>query len=422
MGLPERHDSVRAFLAFTGIAAVATSAMLVVGSIAASAQTEELVIGPGVPIATSEGTQVADQPVGTFIDNGLGARAALAASPQQPSECDLFAQQTYQVKVDWLGDGTFTSDNVSVSCGEGFFIISGTYTYKDSGTFKISVSVKDTSDDQTASGESDTAAISDQAISPEDTTNVTGTEGGTTTVHVLFRDSNHAYSASEGVDPGLTATIDWGDGSTSAGTVAWNDSSSDNVMVSGSHPYDANIPATKAYNVKVTLKDDGNVEAQATDTLTATIADAALTPGAAKTFSATATKASTPTVGTFTDAAAGQAAASDFNATIYWGDSTQSSGSVTKTGTGAFSVSATHTYATTGSKTLTIVVSDEEGKTVTLAATALVGAAPVVLPLTGQPHQPALPGVPMWPLALVVLGLCGVAVGVVTNRLQRIRH
>lgn len=413
------------------MAAAAASALVVMASTAVFAQSEsDITFLPGDSAHGSEPVTISvDQIVGRFddLDNtqGRGTSTTRITPKQNVPPCG--DPSVYEAAVDW-GDGS-TPDLATVSCDsseQAQYAVqpSVSHTYKDSGTYQISIAVNDPNADgseDVEAAQTSEAIVSDRAVSQGAASDLTGTEGGTVTVHATFADSNHAYSNSEGVDPGLTATIDWGDGSTSAGTVAWNDDETNNVMVSGSHGYDANIPATKAYNVKVTLKDDGE-EIQATDTLKATIADAALTAGAARTFSATATKASTPTVGTFTDAAAGQAAASDFNATIYWGDSTQSSGSITKTGTGAFSVSGTHTYATTGSKALTIVVSDEEGKTVTLAATASVGAAPVVLPLTGQPHQPALPEVPMWQLALVVLGLCGVAVGVATNRLQRIRH
>ncbi|HET9849418.1 MAG TPA: PKD domain-containing protein, partial [Candidatus Dormibacteraeota bacterium] len=286
-----------------------------------------------------------------------------------------------------------------------------------SGTYHISVTIDDrptdTSPADADTDQSATATVSDAPILAGNTVNVTGTEGKDVTVKAEFNDEGSRAGA---IDSHLSATVDWGDGTSSAGTIGAPTNEGEcecNVMVSATrHDYDAR--ATK-FTVSVTLKDDGG--STKTSTLTATIADAALTAGTAKSFTSTATQASSNVVASFSDAAGAQAAAADFTATIKWGDNTTSSGTVTKTATGAFNVSGTHTYATAGTKSVTVTVTDEEGQTATMTATANVGAAPVSLPATGQPDGNS--GLPVLPAALILLGLVGVSAGLLRMRLAR---
>jgi hypothetical protein len=172
--------------------------------------------------------------------------------------------------------------------------------------------------------------------------------------------------------------------------------------------YDAGSPAGTSYLIKVTARDDGG--ATSTRTFHASISDGQLTADANKSLTATAGAAFSSVLGSFTDEAGAQAAAGDFAAMISGGDNALYPGTVTKTASGAFSVSGTHTYASAGSKSITATVTDHEGSTVTLHATATVGAAPIVLPATGQPH-PTQPAVPVIPLALLILSLASLAVG-----------
>jgi hypothetical protein len=91
---------------------------------------------------------------------------------------------------------------------------------------------------------------------------------------------------------------------------------------------------------------------------------------------------------------------------------------LTKTATG-FDVSGSHTYASAGTRTVVITVADEEGQKLTLSATATVAAAPVVLPLTGQPKVPVAPVSPLLALVLALMGLAGGIAGIMSRRLAR---
>ena len=84
------------------------------------------------------------------------------------------------------------------------------------------------------------------------------------------------------------------------------------------------------------------------------------------TLRANAGQAFTGTVATFTDRYTGNTA-SDFSATINWGDGTTSAGVITDT-RGAISVSGTHTYASSGQDAVTVTLSDGAPGTATATA------------------------------------------------------
>jgi hypothetical protein len=419
MGFHGYHRSIRASLAYVGIAAASASALVGLQSGAAfAADAITVTAGADTVIAVTEGQSTGVKQVATFTDSGNAPIVITAPQSSLISECDGVAQARYTAVIDWSGDGTDT-DTGTVTCTttEGTWAVSGAHTYKDSGTFHINVTVTDNTDDPKVSGKGTnlaTATVADAPLSVtgENSTNgfYTAVEGKSVTVIVDFGDDNNSFVDSR--DPGITGTIDWGDGTALQTVVPTTPSSScecdATFELKASHVYDAAIPATAVYNITVKATDDGGSTAQAD--FEATISDGKLTADANKTLSAVATTAFTSVVGSFKDEAGAQAAVGDFAATINWGDNATSAGTLTKTADGAFSVSGTHTYASAGSKSITATVTDQEGSTVTLHATATVAAAPVVLPATGQPH-PTQPATPFVPLALLILGLASFAVG-----------
>ena len=158
-----------------------------------------------------------------------------------------------------------------------------------------------------------------------------------------------------------SATIDWGDGT------AQSNGSVDPTTreVTGTHTYaEAGIyhgtlhwrnsdgnPSTRAFDVKVT--------------------DAALSASATP-VSATQGTSFNGTVATFTDANP-LSQASDFTATIAWGDGTAATaGTVATNAGGGFKVTGTHTYSKTGSFTTTITINDVGGSTASATGTATV--------------------------------------------------
>jgi N-acetylneuraminic acid mutarotase len=156
--------------------------------------------------------------------------------------------------------------------------------------------------------------------------------------------------ADENTSPAnYTATIDWGDTSTSAGTVV---ASSGGFTISGSHAY----AEEGTYSVTVSISDLDSNSAFATGTVT--VADGALS--AAGRHVPIVNHAVGGVLASFTDTdPAGTV--TDYSATIKWGDGTSSTGSVAASG-GGFTVSGSHTYAKGVTKaTITVIVHDAGG-------------------------------------------------------------
>src|SRR5581483_1953226 len=163
------------------------------------------------------------------------------------------------------------------------------------------------------------------------------------TTVATFSDTLTATPASD-----FTATIDWGDATTSAGVVSGGSGA---FQVSGTHTY----AATGNYPVMVTLSDDAPGTATATTTSTAVINNSNLSVTATN-FSAAEYTSFTGSVGSFTDVDTTKTAA-DFTATIDWGDGVTSSATVSG-GSGSFTLSGPHTYADEGSYTVTLNVAE----------------------------------------------------------------
>ena len=162
-----------------------------------------------------------------------------------------------------------------------------------------------------------------------------------------FTDPDLAATAAE-----YSATIDWGDTTSSAGTVSGG---AGNFTVSGSHVYAEEGP----FAVTVVITDVDNAANTATVTSPATVADAplasrcAMAPFTGQVFAG-------PTA-TFTDASS-TGTLSDFSATINWGDTTSSAGTIVGgPGLAPYTVSGTHTYTSTGPFTVTTTVNDVGG-------------------------------------------------------------
>jgi hypothetical protein len=164
------------------------------------------------------------------------------------------------------------------------------------------------------------------------------------------------------------ATIDWGDSTITTGTVSGPTGGPFTVNDTHTYTEEGSLP------VKVTITDNVNPSNTTSASSTAIIADAPLTASCATpTVSTTSFSGS---VATFTDANPFGTVA-DFTATIDWGDTTSSSGTVSGPTSGHFTVSGTHTYATLGSHTITVSIVDDGGSTATANGCSVLIYAPV---------------------------------------------
>ncbi len=167
-----------------------------------------------------------------------------------------------------------------------------------------------------------------------------------------------------------SATVTWGDGTTSAGTVTGGIGSLVGTClyaVEGAHTYAEE--GTFGYSVSITGPSTGD-----TGAAPVVVHDAALSAAAAG-FTATQATQAAATVATFTDANP-QAAAADFQATIAWGDGTTAAGTIAPAPGGAFAVTANHLYARGGAFTVSVTIKDAGGSQATTTSTATVATGP----------------------------------------------
>jgi hypothetical protein len=191
---------------------------------------------------------------------------------------------------------------------------------------------------------------------------VSGTEGAELNVIVA------SGSTSQKVNACLQATIDWGDGVTSNGTISAVGSS---FTVRGRHTYaQAGHP-----DLVTTVRDacpNGGGSASAHSPVT--IADAPLSATGVP-VSAYARYPATVVVATFTDGNP-LAKPADFTATVDWGDGTSGPASVKARPGGGFEVTGTTTYKTPDDYPVSVAIADVGGSTATATTTATISAAP----------------------------------------------
>ncbi len=162
-----------------------------------------------------------------------------------------------------------------------------------------------------------------------------------------------------------SATISWGDGTSSAGA-------SDGAGgIQGTHTYaeEGSYSGSVSFTYVVSRICPADTQ---TATFQATVQDATLT-GAGQGISGSAGQSLTAVVAHITDANPA-ASASDFSAQIAWGDGLSSPGSVTPAAGGGFDVTGTHTYATAGNYPVNTSITDAGGASTNATSTAQIAA------------------------------------------------
>lgn len=312
---------------------------------------------------------VADAPLtasGVTLDVGVNA-AITGVTVATFTDADPNGKASYYTAtVNW-GDGDTTA-SVSVSAdphvaGQFDVIASKSHPYASAGTFPITVVIDDFG--------GATATANSKAIVSSPTITVTGsnftaTEGAAFSGDLAtIVDTNKNEPVSY-----YTASINWGDGTTSTGTIAAG-TSKGHFKVSGTHAY----VEFGTYTVVVTVTEGSG--AFASGSLTAKVKDAPLS-GSATSFSAVKNQAFNGQVATFTDGNP-QGVLSDYSATIAWGDGHSSTATVSADPSGGYQVQGTHTYAKTGTFTFTVTISDVGGSKLSVKGTATVGAGAAVV-------------------------------------------
>jgi hypothetical protein len=303
---------------------------------------------------------------GTDTLNSLGGTNPVvtprgsAVSTQEGSSTPVVAAFTdagptvatnYTGTVAW-GDGS--SSAASFGASGAVVSVTGTHFYHEEGGYTVTTTFS-----QGAAFSvivSSTAAVTDAPLTNVQVPVLNATEGISTGTVVVASFTDPGGSEPVG-DYG--AAIQWGDGSSTSGTIVDLGNGQFNVTASHVYPDEGN----KTLTVTLTHDQLSAVAASAT----VHIADAPLTATATPFVPLQGIALNNTPVATFVDAnPAGNL--SDFTATINWGDgTTASTGTITQPGgTGtAFTVAGTHTYAAPGTETVTVTITDVGGQTAT---------------------------------------------------------
>jgi hypothetical protein len=292
------------------------------------------------PVSATEGTAFTSQ-VGTFVDAG------------GPEPVDH-----YSATIDW-GDGTPIDNGIIGMVNATTFSVTGSHTYAEEGAHTVLVVISH--EGTVTCNFYTTSTVADASLSGAGI-NVTATEG--TVFNGLVANFQDAGNA----DPitSYSASIDWGDGNVSAGLITPDGSGGFNVTGTNTYAEEG------SYTVTVTITDEGGSTLMVTGTTT--VGDAVLS-GVGTGLSGTAgVPLSGVQVAVFDDAG-GPEDPSQYTAQIDWGDMSglDPVGTITPVGT-EFSVSGSHTYATDGTYTVTVTITDEGGSSVVTMATATIAA------------------------------------------------
>jgi ELWxxDGT repeat protein len=258
----------------------------------------------------------------------------------------------FTASVSW-GDGSSSAASVAATGTPGVFAVLGAHTYAEEGSFTLAVQVSDVG--RSATSGILTIAVADHALANLSILAPTATEDKSTNLVTVATFAD--FLGAPATD--FTALVHWGDNTTStvtgAGIVAMRGGY---FRVQAAHTY----AEEGTYTLAVQVLDDGGANLAASRTLT--VADAGLSNlGVFKPSATEGIGTGTFTVATFADKNAA-APATDFTATVSWGDGSSSTATVVRTGTGTFAVLAAHTYAEEAHCTLSVQVSDIGGASI----------------------------------------------------------
>jgi hypothetical protein len=293
-------------------------------------------------------------PFGTTVNGTEGAKFSGVIGSFTDSTPNTTAAN-YTATVTW-GDGHSSTGAVALNTTTHRFDVSGSNTYAEEGSFAVSVAVHSTGG--LSATIHSTAKIADAALTSVTALSFSGREGQQFSGGVAqFADANPGATGSN-----FSASINWGDGSSTAGTISFNGTAG-KWQVNGSHTY--RVGGT--YHPTVSIHDVGG--AGATASPTATIAGAPIfATGVVTTYQQDVMKVTPQLIATFSSGNP-LALASDFHVSVDWGDGTTNNPTSTvsvvyNSATNLFSVMATHPYSQIGvTYTLTITITEGSGGT-----------------------------------------------------------
>jgi hypothetical protein len=301
-------------------------------------------LDPGGPetINAVEGQAFSGE-AGVFFDEAAG----------NSNPADLSGSITY-------GDGN-ASPATLVPLGGGSYSIQGANTYAEAGSY---VGVIQIYDDQGSSASlTFETTVADAPLSTGNPESIDILLGSGYSGEVAnFSDQAGAYSNPSD----LSATIHWGDGSTSTGLVV--------PLGGGSYAVCASYGDGHTYASEGSYKGTTDVTDQAGNSLTGSDApqfsafvDAALSPGSPETINTTQGQTYVGEVATFLDTAGSAANPQALSATVSFGDGTSPvPATIVALGNGSYSVQASYSYASAGSYGGLVQISEQGSSGISL--------------------------------------------------------
>ncbi|HEX3980490.1 MAG TPA: hypothetical protein VHW93_04670 [Acidimicrobiales bacterium] len=237
----KRTRYVKTTMAMLAVATIGLVSLTLPGVAGAKSVRES---GPCLQLTATTFSATAGVPVSPTV--------ATFTDRQPPS---FFAQ--FSATIQW-GDGTITGGVVSQPGGHGTpYAVTGTHTYTTQGTYTTHITIFQVWPAFHTARAAGEATVGDYAI---DATGVPiaaqATAQAFTVPVATFTDANPEAPLSE-----FTALIDWGDSSTSAGTITQPGGTGTTFDVAGGHTY----TASGTYTVTITIRDTGGTKAVVTE-------------------------------------------------------------------------------------------------------------------------------------------------------------
>ena len=306
--------------------------------------------------SAAEAMLSASQPVATFLDPG-------GAQPLAK----------YSATIDWGDGGTVEAGTVTFNPISGVFSVSGQHLYAEEGSYPVTVVVNhDVAPGVTVTS---TAVVADRAVTAV---------GGATATALEYRSSGPqtlaAFNDPAGNEPigDYSATINWGDGTLTGGSIVGSaDGSQFNVV--GSHLF----TQLGAQNVSVTIHHDSAPDTTVQSAVVVQLPPIILTtkPLTWKEWSPLEAPDNALATISFVD--------NSTRVTIDWGDGAATAGSVTPYVVGgAGAALGTHTWTETGDYTVTVTVQDgSTTSTQSFPVTVIKPFLPVPNPNSATPNE-----------------------------------
>ncbi len=285
--------------------------------------------------ATATASDAAMGVTGGFDSGAVAGQSATFPLANLTDANPALSASDFTVSVSW-GDGSSAGTGALTTLANGSYAISGAHNYATVGTYTVGVTVTDPDGQQVST----TSTVTVGNVFAGVATNLTVAS---------FTNSDPTLPASS-----YTASINWGDGVTSAGQVL---GSGGTFTVQGTHSYadDSLDQSQGSYTVTVTVTNSASGTINTTSSIMVVRPPLSLVVG--NVLVGDHGVVSNAQLGVFTEPDVADTAA-EFTAVVNWGDGTSSS-AVVSGGSGMFQVLGSHDYATGG--TYPIVVDVYQG-------------------------------------------------------------